>query len=421
MIGFEPPPVIQRNVAMIKMLAEGMIRPIARQYDEKEHEKPWDYINLVWESQKTSNRDRLDRVLKRDEAEDGSKQETKKRPPIRYMNLVHVIEMMSWGDGGIYLCTPDAGLAGTAIEAVGTPEQKERFLTRFTEGEPKWGAMAITEPGAGSDTAAIQCTATLDPETNEWVLNGEKIFVTSGLMAAQESDGLVVVWATVDRSAGRSGIKSFVVESGTPGMTVTKVEDKLGIRASDTAAILFDDCRIPYENILGSPEVQDQTKTKGFKGAMQTFNASRPAVAASAIGIGRAALEFVKAELEKQGIEIPYCAPRHKLTAVQRDIIEMEGQLKAAWLLTLRAAWMADMKMNNPCEASMCKAKAGEAVTWITQKAVELMGPLGYSRQLLLEKWMRDAKINDLFEGTGQINKLIVARRILGFRSSQLK
>jgi acyl-CoA dehydrogenase len=154
---------------------------------------------------------------------------------------------------------------------------------------------------------------------------------------------------------------------------------------------------------------------------MQTFNASRPAVAASAIGVGRAALEFVKAELEKNGIEIPYGAPRHKLTAVQRDVIEMEAQLKAAWLLTLRAMWMADMKMSNPVEASMCKVKAGEAVTWITQKAVELMGPLGYSRKLLLEKWMRDAKINDIFEGTGQINKLIVARRILGFRSAQLK
>jgi acyl-CoA dehydrogenase len=204
-------------------------------------------------------------------------------------------------------------------------------------------------------------------------------------------------------------------------MTVTKVEDKLGIRVSDTATIVFEDCRIPYENILGSPEVHDRTKTKGFKGAMQTFDASRPAVAASAIGVGRAALELVKEELKKNGVEIPYGVPHHKLTAVQRDVLEMEAQLKAAWLLTLRAVWMADIKMHNPTQASMCKAKAGEAVTWITQKAVELMGPLGYSRKLLLEKWMRDAKINDIFEGTGQINKLIVARRILGFRSAQLK
>ncbi len=422
MIDFETPSVIERNMQMMKMLAEGMIRPISRQYDENEHEKPWDYINMVWETQKPMNKANLDRQLgKSKPKEEKPKDKKDKRPPIGYMSMVHLIEMMSWGDAAIYLCTPDAGLAGTAIEAVGTPEQKERFLTRFTEGEPKWGAMAITEPGAGSDTAAIQCTAVLDPETNEWILNGEKIFVTSGLMAAQESPGILVVWATVDRSAGRAGIKSFVVEQGTPGMTVTKVEHKLGIRASDTASIVFDDCRIPYDNILGSPEVQDKTKTKGFKGVMQTFNASRPLVAASAIGVGRAALEFVKAELEKNGVEFPYGTPRHKLTAVQRDVMDMEAQLKAAWLLTLRAVWMADMKMGNPAEASMSKAKAGEAVTWVTQKAVELMGPLGYSRKLLLEKWMRDAKINDIFEGTGQINKLIVARRILEFRSSQLK
>jgi acyl-CoA dehydrogenase len=418
MIDFETPSVIERNMGMMKMLAEGMIRPVSRQMDENEHEKPWDYINMVWEGQKITNKNRL---YPKPKDKDKEKDKGDKRPPIGYMMFLHVIEMLSWGDAGIYLCTPDPGLAGTAIEAVGTPEQKERFLKRFTEGEPKWGAMAITEPGAGSDTAAIQCTATLDPETNEWILNGEKIFVTSGLMAAQESPGIVVVWATVDRSAGRAGIKSFVVERGTPGMTVTKVEDKLGIRASDTASIVFDDCRIPYDNILGSPEVRDRTKTKGFKGAMQTFDASRPLVAASAIGVGRAALEFVKAELAKSGIEFPYGAPRHKLTAVQRDVMEMEAQLKAAWLLTLRAVWMADMKMHNPAEASMCKAKAGEAVTWVTQKAVELLGPLGYSRKLLLEKWMRDAKINDIFEGTGQINKLIVARRILGFRSAQLK
>ena len=418
MIDFEMPGIIQRNVEMIKMTAQNMMRPIARQYDEEEHEKPWDYINVVWEFQKMTGGLGGFGKAKKDKPKDEKKD---KRPPIGNMLLVHIVEMASWGDAGIYLCTPDAALAGAAIQAVGTDEQRERFLTRFAEGQPKWGAMAITEADAGSDTAAIKCRATLDPETNEWILNGEKIFVTSGLMAAQESDGIVVVWATVDPSAGRAGIKSFVVESGTPGMTVTKVENKLGIRASDTATIVFDNCRIPYENILGSPEVHDPTKTKGFKGVMQTFDASRPAVAASAIGVGRAALEFVKEELEKNGVEIPYGLPRHKLTAVQRDVLEMEAQLKAAWLLTLRAVWMADMRMNNPCEASMCKAKAGEAVTWITQKAVELMGPLGYSRKLMLEKWMRDAKINDIFEGTGQINKLIVARRILNFRSSQLK
>ena len=154
---------------------------------------------------------------------------------------------------------------------------------------------------------------------------------------------------------------------------------------------------------------------------MRTFDASRPYVAASALGIARAALEYTKFALEKEGIVIRYTAPRYELTAIERDVMEMESLHKAAWLLTLRATWMMDQKLPNPLEASMAKVKAGKAVTVITQKAIELLGPLGYSREILLEKWMRDAKINDIFEGTGQINTLIVARRILGYNREQLK
>jgi acyl-CoA dehydrogenase len=281
--------------------------------------------------------------------------------------------------------------------------------------------MAMTEPGCGSDTSAITATATRDGD--EWVLNGEKIFVTWGKRAAESPGGLVVVWATIDKSAGRAGMKSFVVPAGTPGMRVEKLEKKLGIRASDTATLIFDNCRIPFDNILGSPEVKKAVKgeTKGFKGAMATFDATRPVVAAMAIGVGRAALDFVKETLEKQGIEIRYGVPRQKLTALERDIMEMEANYKAAKLLTLRALWMMSQLQPNNLEASMAKAKAGLAVTKITQKAVEIMGPLGYSRKHLLEKWMRDAKINDIFEGTGQINMLIVARRVLDYSRDQLK
>ncbi|HEX7407802.1 MAG TPA: acyl-CoA dehydrogenase family protein, partial [Candidatus Binatia bacterium] len=266
------------------------------------------------------------------------------------------------------------------------------------------------------DSAAITSTAVRDGDY--WVLNGTKIFVTSGLMAAEKSDGFVVVWATVDRSAGRAGIKAFVVERGTPGMTVTGVEHKLGIRASDTAAIVFEDCRVPLDNLLGSPEVKQGTE--GFKGVMATFDATRPAVAASAIGIGRAALEFVREALDKGGVKIRYGISPRKLTAMERDFMDMEANLQAARLLTWRASWMMDEGMRNSLEASMAKAKAGLAVTQVTQKAVELLGPLGYSRKYLLEKWMRDAKINDIFEGTQQINMMIIARRILGYSSKEL-
>jgi len=275
--------------------------------------------------------------------------------------------------------------------------------------------MAITEPGFGSDSSAVTTTATRDGD--HWVINGTKIFCTAGEMAAEKSEGFVVVWATVDKSAGRAGIKPFVVEHNTPGMTVVRVENKLGIRASDTAAIVFDNCRIPFDSILGSAEVR---REGGFKDVMATFDATRPIVAAMAIGVGRAALDFVRDFLKKENVPIRYGISPRRLTAVERDFMEMEVQLEAARLLTWRAAWMLDMGKRNNLEASMAKAKAGLAVTLITQKAVELLGPLGYSRKILVEKWMRDAKINDIFEGTQQINMIIVARRILGYSSKEL-
>ncbi len=411
MISFELSPTLQNMRNMLHMLAEAQMRPIARKHDSHEADKPWDYINFMWETVKSRA------------AEDAQKKEKKKEkksdaPREANLQMAIIIEELCWGDCGIYLCTPNAGLAGFAIEAVGTPEQKARFLKRFTEGEPKWGAMAITEANAGSDTAAIQATAVRDGD--EWVLNGTKIFVTSGLMAAQESPGIVVVWATLDKSAGRAGIKSFVVEAGTPGMKVLNVENKLGIRASDTATIVFEDCRIPIDNILGSAEVVTKAGTAGFKGAMATFDASRPAVAASGVGVAQAAVDGVKEILKQEGIEVRYDAPDHEMTAIERDVLDMEAQVQAARLLTYRAAWMMDQKRPNALEASMSKAKAGSVTTKVTQKAVEILGPLGYSQKHLFEKWMRDAKITDIYEGTQQINLLIVARRLLDYSSKAL-
>ncbi len=415
-ISFEIPERAWQEKQMAEALAQGIMRPASRHLDENEHERPADFIKMTWPVMRDQQARQLDR-LKEPPAPD----QEKKGPRTTYLRMMFQVEALSWGDAGQYLCLPSALLAGSAIEAVGTPEQKERFLRRFAEGkEPKWGAMAMTEPNAGSDTKAIETTAVLDRETNEWVLNGEKIFITNGGLALQESDGICVVWATIDRSAGRAGMRPFVVEAGTPGVTITKAEIKHGIRASDTVSISFQDARIPFDNILGDPEVQKEGSREGFKGAMATFDASRPLVAASALGVGRAALEFVKATLKKEGVEIPYDKPRHTLTAIQRDVLEMEAQLKAAYLLTLRAVSMLDHGQRNSLEASMAKAKAGKAVTWVTQKAVELLGLMGYSREWLVEKWMRDARINDIYEGTGQINLLIVARRILDYSSREL-
>ncbi|MEJ2484981.1 MAG: acyl-CoA dehydrogenase family protein [Anaerolineales bacterium] len=227
------------------------------------------------------------------------------------------------------------------------------------------------------------------------------------------------MWATLDPKAGRAGIRSFVVEAGTPGVKVTKKEEKLGIRTSDTVTNVLDHVRLPYENILGSPTIEKTTK--GFKGAMQTFNVTRPLVAASALGVARAALEELKKLLAEQGVEIRFGLPRQKMTNIEREIVDMERMLRSSWLLAIKAVWMSDQRKPNALESAMSKLHAGDVATKITQKAVEILGPMGYSREFLLEKWMRDAKINDIFEGTGQINRLVAARQLLGYRGSDLR
>lgn len=410
-ISFAIPEEVQQQVAQARHTAETLMRPYSRALDEAEHTLPEAYVTAMWQITRAQQQRALAALASGQES----------RAAHSNLALMLVVEMWSWGDAGIYLCLPAARLAGAAIEAVGTTEQKLWALRRFAEGEqPVWGAMAMTEPGAGSDTSAIQTTAVFDETTQEWVLNGEKIFCTNGKLALEDSNGLVVVWATVARQAGRAGMKPFIVEAGTPGVSISKVEKKHGIRASSTASIVLENARIPADHLLGDAEVKTGAGTKGFQGAMATFDATRPRVAASALGVGRAALEFVKEKLTEAGIALPYGLPEHKLTAVQRDVLEMEAQLKAAYLLTLRAMVMLDEQQHNSLEASMGKVKAGKAVTWVTQKAVALLGPLGYSREWLVEKWMRDGKINDIYEGTGQINTLIVARRILNYTRKEL-
>lgn len=413
MISFEIPERIQQTITMMTTVAENMMRPVSRQMDENEHEIPWDYITFMHNALRALGGAMVPSNGKKEEGED-----KKDKPRIGYQNLAYIAEILSWGDAGIYLCTPGGMLGAAAVQATGTPEQKKRFLGRFLGEKPVFDAMALTEPHAGSAMPAeVRTTAVRDGD--EWVLNGEKIFVTSGHKALVDSEGFVVIWATIDPEAGRAGVRPFVVEAGTKGCTVTKLEEKLGIRASDTASVVLQDCRIPFENILGSPEVEKKT-TKGFKGAMATFDASRPLVAASAIGIARAALEFLKEKLAENGVEIRYGLPRARMTAIENEIVEMEILLRSAWLITLKSVWMMDVRKPNNLEASMSKVRAGDVVVKITQRAVELLGPMGFSREHLLEKWFRDAKINDLYEGTGQINRLIVARRILEYGREEL-
>ncbi len=401
MIDLEFSDKLQNVQKSIYGVASGMLRPISRKYDEAEHEYPKELDvfrgmgDMMGGGKKKSGDDKGgDKKKKKEQTDAGTN-----------ISTVISVEEMCWGDCGLMLTVPGVGLGNAAISAVATPEQMERF-------GKKWAAMAITEPDSGSDSGSISTTAELDGD--EWVLNGEKIFVT----CADRCD-VVVVWATVDKEAGKAGIKSFVVEKDTPGFKLEHLEHKMGIRASDTGTFVLNNCRIPKDNILGSAEVK--TGTEGFKGVMKTFDNTRPMVAAMANGVARAALEFTKEKLEEAGYVLDYKKNSNNLTSLEKEYYTMESHYEAMRLLTLRAAWMADNEEFNALEASMSKAKAGRYGTLITQKCCELLGPLGFSREYLAEKWMRDSKILDIFEGTGQIQHLIIARNILGLSRKELQ
>jgi acyl-CoA dehydrogenase len=249
----------------------------------------------------------------------------------------------------------------------------------------------------------VQTTAVLDEATDEWVLNGEKIFVTTGCRAQG-----AVVWATIDRSAGRAGIKSFLVEKGAPGFTVSGKEKKLGIRADDTAAYVFDNCRIPRGNLLGGKEEIPKESSGGFRGVMKTFNMTRPAVAVIGLGMAEAALDFTRDALREAGIVVEYGPGIAAQSAAAQRFLELEALYEASLLTVLRAAWLSDQGQPNNLESSICKAKAGAAVREITQGCIELLGPMAASREHLLEKWFRDVRITDIYEGTGEIQRLIM-------------
>ncbi|WP_104490837.1 acyl-CoA dehydrogenase family protein [Acinetobacter indicus] len=381
-------------------VALNVLRPISRKYDKAEHAYPkeLDMLASVVDGMNAGG-DGMNAgaaVNKRGDTASGNKN------GVNMSTALSIVEMC-YGDTGLLLSMPRQGLGNSAIAAVANDEQLQRF-------HGTWAAMAITEPGCGSDSAAIRTTAVADGD--DYILNGEKIFVTSG-----ERADAVVVWATLDKKLGRAAIKSFVVPKGTPGMTVERLEHKLGIKASDTAAISFVDCRVPASNLLGNAEID---VSKGFAGVMETFDNTRPLVAAMAIGCAKASLKRIK-QIFKHELDEHYQTAYLHSSQIAAQIYRMEAEWEAARLLMLKAAWMADNKQPNSKEASIAKAKAGRVGNEITLKCVELAAAVGYNEDELLEKWARDSKILDIFEGTQQIQQLIIARRELGKNSSELK
>jgi acyl-CoA dehydrogenase len=401
MIQLETPRKYRVLVDQAHQMAANVLRPNSRKYDHAEHTYPkeLDVMAAVIDgmNRATGGTAGATHTRREDDAAGGVRNGGN-------LATVYSIAEVCWGDVGLVLTLPRQGLGNAAIAAVANDAQLARFGN-------KWVAMAITEPGAGSDSAAIRTTARR--EGDEYVLNGEKIFVTAG----DRADALVV-WATLDPAAGRAAIKPFLVERDRAGLHLVRLEKKLGIRASDTAAFALVNCRIPHDNLLGSAEIDTQ---KGFGGVMQTFDNTRPLVAAMALGVARAALEETRQRLEGAGVTIDYDAPPSAQSAASAAFQHMEADWEAARLLTLEAAWLADNNKPNALQASMAKAKAGRMVVDVTLRCCELCGALGYAEDALLEKWARDAKILDIFEGTQQIQVLIVARRLLNKTSKELR
>src|SRR4051794_12342256 len=404
MINLEIPKKFKPLANQANQVATEVFRPISRKYDEAEHSYPKELdmlASLIDGMNEGSDIGGAGAAgVRRESNGDGN---GGNRNGSNLSTVLGIVELC-WGDVGLLLSMPRQGLGNSAIASVATAEQLERYGGR-------WAAMAITEPEAGSDSAAIRTTAVLDGD--EYVLNGEKIYVTAG-----ERADLVVVWATLDRSKGRAAIKSFVVERSNPGMKLIRVEDKLGIRASDTAAFSLEDCRVPKEALLGSPEIDSK---KGFAGVMATFDNTRPLVAAMAVGVARAALDFTREALAKAGVRVDPDRPPHSQTAAAAELLSMEADYDAARLLTMQACWMADNGKPNSLQASMAKAKAGRTATDVCLRCIALVGSSGYGETELLEKWARDAKILDIFEGTQQIQLLIIARQLLKKTSAELK
>ena len=362
--------------------AEKEMRPVSLEYD-KRGEIPWHVV-------KKAHALGLDTAFIPAEYGGGGITST----------LTHCLvnEELNWGCAGIATGLIGAGLAYLPVIHMGTDEQKERFLRPFCGPEAKLGALCLTEPDAGSDVASIATRA--EKKGNRWVLNGVKRFITNGGIA-----DLHLVFATIDKSLGYLGIRAFAVEKGTPGLRMGKVEDKMGVRASHTAEVLLENCEVPMDHMLGLDQ------RTAFYGAMKTLEASRPLVAAGAVGVARAAYEYA---LDYSRTRRAFGGPIAKKQAIAFLLADMRTKIDAARLLTLRSAWMHDVGMPMNKEASMAKLMAADTAMEVTTDAVQIMGGTGYMRDQPVEKWMRDAKVFQIWEGTSQIQRLIISRDEIG-------
>ena len=387
----------------IRSLGKYVIRPMSLSMDRNK-EVPEAFLRNFM---KLAKGFRSDDVI--DPSEEGAgivRERDPNRPNETNRTSAIAAEELAWADAAMLLSVPGPGLGGPPIRATGTAEQRARFFGVFKDmdkGPLRWGAYALTEPGAGSDVAGIRTSCRKDGD--HWVLNGRKCYITNGARASWN-----VVFATVDPALGRAGHRAFVVEKGTPGFEVGKIEDKMGLRANETAELVLEDCRVPEENLLGGEAAY--VSKEGFMTAMKTFDNTRPLVGAMALGIGRAAYEYAR-DFVKDNYVLGRPIPRY--AAMAERLAKVGRRLEAARSLVMRATYMADAAIPNAKEASMAKAAAGQAAIFSCIEAIEICGAHGSlsTEHALLEKWFRDIKVYDIFEGTGNIQRVVISKRLM--------
>ncbi|HMD44528.1 MAG TPA: acyl-CoA dehydrogenase family protein [Acidimicrobiales bacterium] len=382
--------------------AEDVIRPAGHEWDERE-ETPWPIIEEAAKIGLYS----LDFVANAFADPTG-------------LTMALVLEEMSWGDAGIALAIFGSTLAVAGIFANGTPEQQAEWIPRCfgTPDDLKLAAFGVSEPEAGSDVSSLKTRAVYDEAKDEWVLSGTKTWITNGGLANTH-----VIVASVDPSLGSRGQASFIIPEGTPGISQGQKFKKMGIRASHTAEVVLDDCRVPGSCLLGGKEKLDERLARAREGvrtsvqaAMATFEASRPLVGAQAVGIARAAYEYAL-DYAKERKQFGRAIIENQ--AIAFKLADMKMNTDAARLLVWRAAWMAaTRKRFEAGEGSQSKLFAGENAVWVTDQAIQILGGYGYVRDHPVEQWHRDAKIYTIFEGTSEIQRLVISRAISGIHIS---
>jgi len=395
---FDGNPMLQGVRQMLGAFAKQSIRPIAPKHD-REESMPWDLMKQAQGFGLTQTA-----VIDGRKALTGQEEETDVKKPSSNARISCIgSEELAWGCAGICLALGGSGLAASPVARMGTEEQKAVFRAALKgpddKGHIKVAAMALSEPSTGSDISGLSTAARQDGD--HWVINGHKQWITNGASAS-----IYVVWAQTDPAAGRAGVRGFLVTRGTPGLVPGRKETKLGIRASETAQVHFEDCRVHKDMMLG---IGSSEHAGGLADTKKMLDSTRPVVGAQGVGIARAAFEYLLDRVRSAELRgTPTASHQH----LAFELAEMEMEIQASRMLVHRAAWMADHHQDNVRFASMAKAHAARTAQLVTTRAMTLLGDEALESPV--DKWYRDAKIYDIFEGTGQIQRRIIAKNLLG-------